>query len=425
LVALGLICAVRFRPERDPDWLWSSVQADLHAQRFERAYAAMRRLVDLRRPTQEDRLVLAQLAMTTGRTDEALDNLAQVPDFHPMSSQARLWEGQLALRRQRAHAAELSFLRALTIDPGLIPARRALVYLYGMQRRRRELATQFEALAELAPMTFDEVILWCLIRVSPWDPNEVRPILEGFLQADPSDRSSRLALADVYRRLGLAEDVDVALRQLPPVDPDARAIRARMAYEQGDAQAVEPLLAPDHDGNPILEVFRGRIALVRGDLPSAVRHFRDASAADPHDPTKIFMLGEALIKAGDTSEGRIHLKSAEHHKILYELIERASEGSGRHNLSLLREIGAAYERVGLVAEAKAWYKLALAQDPTDSGVQAALYNLAAATAQVRMRPTIERLSASDAKLASVHSDCPDARPSTGRYLAPPKLKDPR
>ena len=181
----------------------------------------MRRLVDLHWPTQEDWLVLAQLAMTTGRTDEAMGDLARVGDRHPMSSQARLWEGQLALRRQRARAAELSFLRTLAIDPGSIPARRELVYLYGMQRRRRELATQFEALAELAPMTFDEVILWCLIRVSPWDPNEVRPILEAFLQSDPSDRASRLALAEVYRRLGLAEEVDVALRQLPPVDPDA------------------------------------------------------------------------------------------------------------------------------------------------------------------------------------------------------------
>ena len=37
------------RPERNPERLWQSVQADLRAQRFERAYAAMRRLLDLRR----------------------------------------------------------------------------------------------------------------------------------------------------------------------------------------------------------------------------------------------------------------------------------------------------------------------------------------------------------------------------------------
>ena len=84
-------------------------------------------------------MILARLAMATGRTSEALDDLARVPDRHPKSAQARLWEGQLELRRQRARAAEVSFLRALAIDPGLVPARRGLVYLYGMQRRRSEL----------------------------------------------------------------------------------------------------------------------------------------------------------------------------------------------------------------------------------------------------------------------------------------------
>ena len=307
LAALGAVCAIHFRPERDPQRLWRSVQADLGAQHYERAYATMSRLVDLRRPTEDDRMVLAQLAMTTGRTDKALENLARVPDSHPMASQARLWEGQLALRRQRAQAAELSFVRALAIDPGLIPARRELVYLYGMQRRRSELAAQFEALAELVPMSFDEVSLWCLIRSAPWDPKEIRPILDAFVQAEPGDRASRLALAEAYRRLGRPQEVDVVLSQLPREDPDARAILVRMAYDRGDTQAVESLLAPDHDGNPTLEIFRGRLALVHRDLRSAVHHFRKASAADPHDPAKLFMLGEALVKAGETIEGRLHL----------------------------------------------------------------------------------------------------------------------
>ena len=124
------------------------------------------------------------------------------------------------------------------------------------------------------------------------------------------------------------DEVEVALMHLPAVDPDARAILVRIAYDRGDAEAVESLLMPDHDGNPILEVFRGRMALVHGDLRSAVRHFRTGLAADPHDPLKLFMLGEALVKAGDTAVGRFYLQSARDHQLLYELIERASERVG-------------------------------------------------------------------------------------------------
>ena len=82
------------------------------------------------------------------------------------------------------------------------------MYLYGVQRRCSELSTEFAALAEAAPMSFDQVSLWCLIGTAPWDPREVQPILAAFVQADPSDRESRLALAEAYGSLGQHEDVD-------------------------------------------------------------------------------------------------------------------------------------------------------------------------------------------------------------------------
>ena len=87
------------------------------------------------------------------------------------------------------------------------------------------------------------------------------------------------------------------------------------------------------------------------------------------------MLGDALVKSGKTVEGEHYLQAAREHESLYKLIERASTEDGRQNLSLLKELGAAYQRVGLIPEAKAWYKLALARDPTDPDVQAALYHL--------------------------------------------------
>ena len=56
--------------------------------------------------------------------------------------------------------------------------------------RRREFQAQFEALSGLTPLTFEQVRLWCLTRMSDWDPREVQSVLESFVAADPQDRAS-------------------------------------------------------------------------------------------------------------------------------------------------------------------------------------------------------------------------------------------
>ena len=78
VVATGLatllgVYATVTQPECDPERLWQSIQADSRAQQFERAYAGMKRLRDLRPPTEDYSLTLARLAMSTGRTEEALE----------------------------------------------------------------------------------------------------------------------------------------------------------------------------------------------------------------------------------------------------------------------------------------------------------------------------------------------------------------
>jgi tetratricopeptide (TPR) repeat protein len=381
VAALAGASAIFFRPERDPDRLWRSASDDLRAGRLDRAEVTMRRLVELRPATEDDWFTMARLAMAKGRTDEALVNLSHVTDGHPMAAQARLWEGQLELRRQRARIAESALRRAIDINPGSTAARRELIYLYGVQRRCAELSAQFSALVDLAPMSFDQVSLWCLIGSAPWDPEEVRPILAAFVQADPDDRASRLALAEVFGSLRQFEHVEAVLKHLPATDPGARAILARIAYDRGDPATVEALLTQGPDDHPILQYYRGQLALLHRDLPAAIGHFRRWTAADPHDSARLYVFGDALVKSGETVEGDRYLRAAREHQLLYKLIERASVADQRQNLSLLKDLGVAYQRVGLIHEAKAWCKLALARDPADPGVQAALYHLDAAATQ--------------------------------------------
>jgi predicted Zn-dependent protease len=127
--------------------------------------------------------------------------------------------------------------------------------------------------------------------------------------------------------------------------------------------------------DPVLLRLRARLAISRHDLPAACRDLRAAVAADPHDRVALFQLGDLLAKSGEIDEGRRYLTAAKKHDTLYELIERLSEPGGRDDPRLLATVADASLQVGLRAEARAWYLLALQLDPSSPETQRAIYRL--------------------------------------------------
>ena len=166
-----------------------------------------------------------------------------------------------------------------------------LIYLLSMQLRRRDLAEEFLALARVTPLTFENAYHWCLTRNVVWEPHEHAGHLRKFVEADPTDRWSRLALAESLRQIGRLGESTELLKILPEADPDARAVRARIALDRGEDRLAGSLL----DGEPIdhldLALLRGRLVLARHDAASAVKHFRAAYDADPDHRDAVFGLG--------------------------------------------------------------------------------------------------------------------------------------
>jgi Flp pilus assembly protein TadD len=373
MAALALVALAPAKP--DPDRLWLSIQEDWKAGRLDHAQAAMTRLLRLRPATDDQWMVLGQLAMARGRDAEALESLARVSDGSPMAARARTFEGAIELRNRRARKAEDALLRAVRLNPDDPEPRRNLVLLYCMQRRRRELSEQFAALSRLTPLDFNQMLLWSSSLAASWDPSEAAPILEGFVAADADDRVSRLTLAEALRRLRKIDDAKAMLSPMPPSDLEVRAILARIAVARGDDTEVERLTGDDADRHPVLARMRANLALSRRDLPAAVKHLRAAVAADPHNRAVLFQLGDTLIRLGDVEEGRRYVSAAREHDALYELLERVEEPGARKDGQLFTQVAGALLRVGLRAEARNWYLLALQLDPTRSEVQKALYHL--------------------------------------------------
>lgn len=369
------------RPKADPDHVWAEAEAELKAGRIERAEAALTRLSRLRKPTPLDWFLRAQVASARGRNDEAVAGLMHVSAEHPMAARARLFAGQLELRRFHGRAAERLLLEACRLEPGLVQAHRELIYLYGQQLRRRELGEQFQALSALTPLTFDNVFHWCLTRNVDWEPAERVATMSRFVAADPDDRWSRLALAASLRQLGKLDECARMLAPLPDTDPDARAARVRLALARGDDQAAEVLANQGPTGHADLARLRGHIALARRNAKVALGHFQTAYRLEPDDRDTLFGLAGAWTMLGDQEAAKPYLSLARDHDRLGTLMQQITLEANRDDPELMRQLGAACEAIHRLPEARAWYSLGIARDPFDRRAQQALHRLSAAGAK--------------------------------------------
>jgi tetratricopeptide (TPR) repeat protein len=363
-----------FRRAEDPNAVWQTGEAYLNANRIDLAEAAANRLSQLRKPTPLDCMLRAQLDIAHGRAEEAVAGLMRVPDEHPMAAQARLMAAQVELRRHRARFAEQYFRKALQL-PKLVQAHRELIYILGHQLRRTELNAEFLALSQLTELTFDNVFHWCLMRTALWEPSTALKELLLFVETDPGDQWSRLAIADNYRRMGLIDDAETALAPLPDSDLDALAIRVMLAIDRHQDDKAEQLFASVPAGDPTLAKLRGRLALARRDAPSTVRCFQLACTHAPDDRDALLGLVNALTMVGDDKSAAPLREIAKNFELINSLVQRAAMPSERQNPRLLRDLGAACAAAGRDPEARRWYRLAIARDPLDIESQQALFQI--------------------------------------------------
>lgn len=383
LVLTMAALVVRSRSDATPDELRAQARSAATAGDWTRVEAALSRLEV---PTPADLMLRAQAADGLGHTPRAIELLDAIPDSDPIAPQARFTAGHLELKRHRLRAAEPRLLQAVALAPGLRAARKDLVVIYGLQHRRADLDAQFRALAEAAP-SFETAYHWCLPRGAFGDPADSVPELREVIAADPGDRRARLALAADLRRLGHREEAAEALAPLPPDDPGALALRARLALDRGDRDAARALLATGPEDHVVLARLRGLMALEAGDAEAAIRHYRRALALDPDDRDSLFGLGHALQQAGRAVEAGPYLDAAAARERLRALIGRAAMLGAEGDVALLRDLGSACEAIGRLDEARAWYRLVLARDPLDPEAQKALHRLREAAGEP---PSMER-----------------------------------
>ncbi len=383
-VAATVALAAGCSDKADPEAVSDRARAELRANRVADAERSVAQLERLRRPTDRDRLLRARLAVTAGRPDGALAELALVPDDSPEAAAARLFAGQVEVRRGRFRHAERLLREAVRLgpkptgpdpNPNLVQAHRELVFIYGFQLRRAELSDEFLVLSRLTALRFDDLFNWGLLKDDSWEPTEAAKTLADCIAADPEDRWSRLALAENQRRMGQLDQAEKTLKPLAAEDPEAIAGRARIALDRGDAEAAGTLLAAGPADDPALARLRGRLALARRDGPAAERQFRLAIRLQPGSHEAVTGLIAALKLNGETAAIAPLREQAARLDRFKALIQRAAPGKDRSDPELPVLLGDACADLHRYDEARGWYRLAVTRNPLDTKAQRALYHL--------------------------------------------------
>jgi tetratricopeptide (TPR) repeat protein len=378
LTILG-VALTRLRAPTDPQHLWNQAHQDLQSGNLAEAEAKLASIRRLRAPTSIDWSLGAQIDVANGQPDQALSALNHIPQDDPLAAQAFLLAGRIERQRSRMRAAEAYFRKALTCDHDLINAHKELIYILGMQLRRREVDAEFKALAMLTPLTHHELYTWGLthfnLLYNVW-AQDTAEHLESFILSDPGDRYSRLSLATLLvKSPGGEARLEQILEPLPRSDPEAAALLIESRFEHGRFDEATALLQDTPADHPKLARIRGRVSLMRGDVAAAIRYFQDALTEEPYDRVALSELGKVLSLKGDNSGAESYLARARGLDTLYNLLNRVRQPDRENQASDLTQFGRACESAGLLIEARGWFLLAIDRNPLDAEAQRALQRL--------------------------------------------------
>ncbi len=134
------------------------------------------------------------------------------------------------------------------------------------------------------------------------------------------------------------------------------------------------LLAEGPRDHPKLARLRGQMALNRQDGAEAVRCFRLADAAEPDNGETLYGLAQALRVVGDRSAAQPYARRAEAQRRLRDHLTNLAANREPRPIVCCR-LASDCESAGYLAEARAWYRLAIAKDPTNQQAQRALFRL--------------------------------------------------
>lgn len=337
-------------------------------QEYEQA-AQQFRAVYRREPNRMEALsLLAELSVAEDRLETAAACFRAIPTTDDkFGLSARLQEGQVLIRLNRARDAERSLREFLTHAETdatvprshLVTARTWLAYLLSVELRFEE---RRRVLAELHASGHADVYdskQYHFPTLLLWHSSTGRHRLVQFLEQDSDDLVLRTAYGRYLTTDGMLDESRTLLEELHrehPSDPAVTAALLECLYEQADLDAFAQVAGtlPQHrDDEPwLLTRMRGEFALEEQRWNDAVSHFQNVLTKDPADPA--CQMGLARAYAGlkkDAARDEVLQRS----RVLADIRVRLV-GITEEDAEASRTLAETCERIGLAAAAKTFYR---------------------------------------------------------------------
>ena len=397
---VGLTCAAwyvfRPRPSPEPaiplaeegrfDEAEAIVRASLRADPGRPSANLLLAQILLRRPAPED---VEGGPGAEGLARGALEHLDRIKDPPArMRALVPLWRGKALFRLGRLEDAEAAWAEALRLDPRSPEAGWGLLeidYLEGRTGDARRLALRLHG---LEPDPGDRVqLLLELVRqdAQPPAPGSLVQWFEPVVRSHPGGLAPAVALGLALVHTGeLDRGLDL-LRQAVEVHAESQVAWDAWLTGLDDAGQIDELgqallrLPPALADQARFARFRGRVAQERRDWKTAAQEYRRSLRGDPHDPKLGYRLSRALRQIGATAEAeplerryRSYQAALNEVRPLYEEANAIKTLGVEPHPALYRRIADLRERMGQRDEARAWYRLALGEQPDDPISRAAL-----------------------------------------------------
>jgi tetratricopeptide (TPR) repeat protein len=295
-----------------------------------------------------------------------------IPADHPRAAAERVRAGALLLGAFRLGEAEAAYRAALAIDRHSEEALRALVVIYGVERRARDQEGALWALHDLRGTATAIEALRLLAPGVPMIPPDSLPkdideaqLLQRARRAEPRDAWATIALADLLRSRGETDAACGLLISKPVFEGDRPWFQAwdaawgRLLLDEGRGAELEALIDHGTDGTGDPSGWLAMVGACRaeqGRFGEAAKAFRAAVRADPRDPRHRYRLARALRSAGNEKEAEREeaaFRAAEELKaVASEIDEEAPDPV------LMARAADLCEAAGRGREARAWRELA-------------------------------------------------------------------
>lgn len=330
--------------------------ARLAGQQADLGLAALRSAFD-KEPAQ---LKVAAALVTLYLRRDDLRNATAVADTLlrrlPADAAAHNISGAVKAAAHRRADARSAYLKALALQPGLVPARLNLARLDVAEGRLDEARQRLATLLREAPGNVQALTEMARLESHAGRPAVALPLLEKAQALMPGDTASGLELLAVHQRLGQPGAALGLAQKLVRVRPDDPTVlealgRAHLAVGEGtQARAAFASLARMVGPEPRQLVAVGQLQLSAGAANDAGASAEKALAAKPGFPPALTLQVEAEILAGNLSRA--------------EALQRQLTARGGSEVDALRLAGDLALARQRAAEAVRFYQAAFDKAPS-------------------------------------------------------------